>query len=105
VKLDQDPHKKENPDPDPYFSRNSGAIEAQSGTMNLYHFDEQKDPDPHYVKNRIHIQICVKVKRGIRIRIKLMRIGHPGFNRKFQLFFKLSKCYKSGVSKQNFCML
>jgi hypothetical protein len=32
-----------------------------------HHFDEEQDPDPH------RIRICIKVKKGIRFRINVMR--------------------------------
>ncbi len=53
--------------------RRGGSKEAvevwRSVLADLYHFDEDSDPDPHYVKCRIRVQICVKVKRAIQIRI------------------------------------
>ncbi len=41
-----------------------------------HHFDEEQDLDlnPHHVTSPIRIQMSIKAKRGIRIRIKEKRI-------------------------------
>ncbi len=59
----------------------SGGVEAKNVTVkgretsgSLY---EKQDPDPHQSEfSRIRIRI--KMKRGIRTRIEVMRIGNPG---------------------------
>ncbi len=63
-----------------------GGLETQNGAVegtwspvvaDLHGFDTEQDPDPIRIKVKNQFRVGINVKRGIWIRIEVMRIRNP----------------------------